>query len=95
MYVAIAYFRNSWFGEDLDKMIDYVDRKNEEAIDHKYFLVELDHWDYSLYKRNRNFKGCHPTIVYDPYDVGQMYLKSQATYSDGFVRTFGSRSTDH
>ena len=95
MYVAIASMSNKWTGDDFNKMVDYVDRKNSDGRHYKYFLVELDNWDYSLYCKNRNLQYCNPTIVYDPFNVGESYLKSLAMYGNGFTRTFGSRSGDH
>lgn len=95
MYIAIATLSNRWVGNDLEKMISYVDKKNTEPTHNKYFLVELNDWDYNIYKRNKNFYACHPTIVYDPYNIGESYLKAQSMYSNGFARTFGSRSRDH
>ena len=93
MYVAVAHFSTHWWGEDMEKMIDYVDRQNVKSYN-KYFLVELSDGDYYTYKKTKRFQCCNPVIVYDPYDIAKSYLKCDSM-SDNFVRTFGSRSGDH
>lgn len=95
MYVAVASMSPRWVGEDFEKMIKYVDSKNSDGRYYKYFLLELDNCDYSLYRKNKSLQYCHPTIVYDPCGVGESYLKGMVMYGNGFARTFGSRSGDH
>lgn len=93
MYVAIATPCNQFFGNDLEKMISYVDNKNNESTYNKYFLIELSDGEYALYRKNKSLQSCCANIVYDPFNVGEKYIKSQSIFSN-FVRTFGSRSTD-
>ena len=95
MYVAVASFSSRWVDKDLDKIIKYVDKQNNNGAYNKYFVVELNDRDWGIYQKSRQFQGCTPTIVYDPFNVGERYIRASNMYSNGFVRTFGSRSGDH
>lgn len=94
MYIAIASFRTRKNGENLERMIEFVDRENQGYNTNKYFVIELEPHEFEMYKKSRSLQYCHPTIVYDPCEVGEQYIKSQITFGQ-LARTFGSRSGDH
>lgn len=93
MYLALAHFKTKKHGPDLDRMKKYVDTQNETTPGNKYCLIELNENDWCTYNSTKGLFGCHPDIIYDPYNVATSIIKSLASATT-FTRVFGGKGKD-